>query len=108
MHRLLSNNNNKSLITDHVNGNTLDNRKSNLRICSFSDNNKNRKISKNNSTGYKGVVYDKRNKKFIAKIGLNKKQIYLGYYIDPIDAARAYNAAAIKYFGEFANLNIID
>ena len=108
MHRLLSNNNNKSLITDHVNGNTLDNRKSNLRICSFSDNNKNRKISKNNSTGYKGVVYDKRNKKFIAKIGLNKKQIYLGYYIDPIDAARAYNAAALKYHGEFAHLNKID
>jgi len=108
MHRLILNMLNSKLQVDHLNHYTLDNRKCNIRICTQSDNLKNRMINKNNSTGYKGVVYNKSNKKFIAKIGVNKNIIYIGVFIDPIDAALAYNAAALKYHGEFANINKID
>tara|TARA_R110000868_G_scaffold22844_2_gene93185 strand:- start:1428 stop:1913 length:486 start_codon:yes stop_codon:yes gene_type:complete len=108
MHRLITNNYDKNLITDHINGNTLDNRKLNLRICTYSDNNKNRNIAKNNLSGYKGVSYINQFNKYKAQIGINKKTIYLGLFTDPIDAARAYNEAAIKYHGEFANINKID
>jgi hypothetical protein len=108
MHRLILNMLNSKLQVDHLNHYTLDNRKCNIRICTQSDNLKNRIINKNNSTGYKGVVYNKSNKKFIAKIGVNKNIIYIGCFIDPKDAAKAYNAAALKYHGEFANLNKID
>ena len=107
MHRLITNNYDKNLITDHINGNTLDNHKWNLRICTYSDNNKNRNIAKNNLSGYKGVSYINQLNKYKAQIGINKKTIYLGLFIDPIDAARAYNEAAIKFHGEFANLNKI-
>jgi hypothetical protein len=108
MHRLLSNNNDKKLVTDHINGNTLDNRKSNLRICSISENCKNSIVQKNNKTGFKGVRYRKDNNKYRAEIYNNNIRYNLGTFIDPIDAARAYNDAALKYHGEFANLNIID
>jgi hypothetical protein len=108
MHRLLSNNNDKKLVTDHINGNTLDNRKSNLRICSISENCKNRIVQKNNKTGFKGVRYIKDSNKYRAEIFNNGRHYSLGFFIDPIDAAKAYNAAALKYHGEFANLNKID
>jgi hypothetical protein len=107
MHRLLTKNNDKKLVTDHINGNTLDNRKSNLRICTISENSKNRKISINNKSGFKGVKYIEKLNKYRAEIYNNKKCYSLGYYIDPIDAARAYNNAAQKYHGEFAQLNVI-
>jgi hypothetical protein len=69
---------------------------------------RNCKISINNTSGFKGVSFVKKNNTYKSAIKLNKKTIYLGYYIDPIDAARAYNDAALKYHGEFANLNKID
>jgi len=108
MHRLILNILNSKLQVDHLNHFTLDNRICNIRICSQSDNLKNRKISINNSSGYKGVIHIKRNNKFYAKINVNKKSIYLGLFTNPIDAARAYNDAALKYHGEFANINKID
>ena len=108
MHRLLSSNKDKKLVTDHINGNTLDNRKSNLRICTISENTKNRQIQKNNKSGFKGVRYNEKLNKYRAEIYSNRKYYNLGYYIDPKDAAIAYNAAAIKYHGKFANLNKID
>ena len=108
MHRLITNNINTKMQTDHLNGNGLDNRKINLRICTTSQNSMNRGLQINNTTGFKGVNYDKFSNKFRAQIRVNNIYKNLGYYIDPKDAARAYNAAAQKYHGEFANLNKID
>ena len=106
MHRTIMNAN-KGCIIDHINQDTLDNRKINLRICTQSQNQMNRNKTIKNKTGYKGVI-QKSNNKFGVQITLNKKIIHIGYYIDPKDAARAYNEAAIKYHGEFANLNKIE
>jgi hypothetical protein len=95
------------LDVDHINGNPLDNRKCNLRVVSHQENCFNRKLSKNNSTGYKGVSIFRPNGKYKASIKVNYKQIHLGYFETPEDAALAYNNAATKYFGEFARLNEI-
>ena len=91
---------------DHINGNLLDNRKSNLRICKLEDNAKNKTIYKNNKSGFKGVVRHKG--RWQASIAVDKKDIYLGMFQDKDKAALAYNEAAKKYHGEFAKLNIID
>lgn len=93
--------------TDHINHNNLDNRKYNLRICSISENHMN-VISKTGSSKYKGVYYNKKSNKYISYIGIgNNKQLNLGRFDNEIDAAKAYNEAAIKYFGEFCCLNEI-
>ena len=107
MHRLISNNKNTKMHTDHINGDGLDNRKINLRICTHSQNLMNRGPQANNKTGYKGVSYDKNLNKFRATISINGINKNLGSYINLIDAARTYNAAALKYYGEFAKLNVI-
>ena len=98
----------KGLIIDHIDRNGLNNQKNNLRICTNSQNLMNRCKNINNTSGFKGVVYNKLDKKYRAKIYFNSKCISLGCYIDPKDAAKAYNEAALKYHGEFANLNKID
>jgi hypothetical protein len=88
---------------DHINGNTLDNRKINLRICSHFQNSKNRKKQINNTSGYKGVTKD--HKKWMAQILINYKRKYLGRFNTKKEAALAYNKAAKFYHGEFASLN---
>jgi len=108
LHRFILKIIDKKIFVDHANMDTLDNRKINLRICSHSQNQMNKQIQKNNSSSFKGVHFDKRCNKFFAVITLNRKRIWCGYYIDPIDAAKAYNEAALKYHGEFAKLNKID
>jgi formate-dependent nitrite reductase cytochrome c552 subunit len=107
MHRLIINNNDSKMHTDHKNNNPLDNRRENLRICTNSQNQMNTKVQINNTSGFKGVVWNKIAKKWVAQIKLNNKLKNLGYYINIKDAARAYNAAAIKLHGEFAKLNEI-
>ena len=108
MHRFITDNKNTKMHTDHINGNGLDNRIINLRICTHSQNSINRGAPINNKTGYKGVSYDKKSNKFKAQIRVNKKNITLLTTNNLIDAARAYNQAAQKYHGEFAKLNILD
>lgn len=98
----------KVYVIDHIDGNTLNNQKNNLRICTHAQNMRNSKININNTSGFKGVYWNKQNAKWTALIRLNNKKIHIGYYIDIKDAAKAYNAAALKYHGEFANINKID
>ena len=93
---------------DHINGDKLDNRRSNLRKCTQKENNRNMKPSSSNSTGYKGVRYRKdkwRTQKWYAEIMIANKKIYLGGFDTKEQAALAYNQAAKKYFGDFAYLN---
>ena len=91
---------------DHINGNTLDNRRSNLRVCTHKQNTRNSKLSKANRTGYKGVAFRKGN--WIAEISPDGKKVYLGRFASAIDAAIAYNIAAKKYYSEYAKFNDID
>ena len=88
---------------DHKNRNTLDNCRCNLRLSNKSLNGANRGIPKNNTSGFKGV-YRKGNK-WRAQIKCNGERRHLGYFDTPEDAARAYDAAAVAAFGEFAYLN---
>lgn len=90
---------------DHRNGDRLDNRKENLRLCSRAENNMNRPKQKNNTSGFKGVVWHKHNKKWLAQIGINRIKKAIGYFDDIKEAAKAYDESAIKYHGKFARLN---
>jgi hypothetical protein len=89
---------------DHINGNTLDNRKANLRICTRAENNCNIKRRKNNTSGYKGVSFDKRKKKWSAYISKNYKHYFLGYFVTPEEAYIAYCKASKKYHGEYGRI----
>lgn len=91
--------------TDHINGNKLFNLRSNLRVCTHAENQRNKRKYKNNTSGYKGVFLHRKSNKWIAKIVVNKLQIHLGYFTDATMAARAYDDADKKYNGEFAMLN---
>lgn len=96
------------LMVDHINGDKLDNRKSNLRTCTNSENIRNSVQRRPTRTGYKGVVYMKATRKYEARIWLVKSTYkYLGQYEDRHVAAHEYNKAAIAHFGEFARLNPI-
>lgn len=104
LHRLIMNVK-KGCLIDHLNHDTLDNRKENLRICTYQQNMHNRKKIKIKTSKYKGVHFDKTKDKYIATIVVNKKRIKLGYFFNEENAALKYNEAAIKYFGQFALLN---
>jgi hypothetical protein len=93
------------LLVDHINGDTTDNRRANLRICTKAQNNMNR----HSEAKWKGVRYYERLGKWQAYIAVTvdgrKRFKSLGYYLYPVEAAAAYNRAANQYFGEFACLN---
>lgn len=91
------------IYADHINSNRLDNRRSNLRAASHSQNGQRRKVQVNNSTGYRGVSQSPHG--WRAQIYINNKRISLGYYKDVAAAARAYDRGAVKYFGANAATN---
>lgn len=92
---------------DHINGNKLDNRIENLREVNRSQNMSNiAKPQKNNKSGYIGVFWATREGKWKPVVAHNGKNIYLGLYDTPEDAAIAYNAAATKYHGEYADKKV--
>jgi hypothetical protein len=104
LHNLLMNTP-KGMVTDHINGDPLDNRKENLRICTAAENQRNRGANKNNTSGFKGVSWSKRDKIWRAGIGHDGKDIKLGCFEDKEEAARAYDRKAIELHGEFAYTN---
>jgi HNH endonuclease/AP2 domain len=95
----------EKLLIDHINHNGLDNRKENLRISTCSQNNKNRRSVENSTSKYLGVNFNKKRNRWRAQIRSGIRKIDLGNFILEDDAAKAYNDAALKYHGEFANLN---
>lgn len=89
---------------DHIDGNGLNNQKYNLRKAD-GKNVVNRQKFKNSTSKYKGVFWNKKLDKWQTQIRVNKKAIYLGLFEDDIEAAKAYDKAAVAYFSEFAKLN---
>ena len=87
---------------DHINGDTLDNRRCNLRICTHAENVRNSKISKNNVSGVTGVAFHKKYKKWVAYIDCFGKK-HLGASQDFNEAVRMRKEGEKKYFGEFVN-----
>lgn len=87
-------------VVDHVNGDCLDNRKINLRPCTYGENSRNRRVAKNNTSGYTGVCF--AGGRWRATIYVKGKNIYLGFYEKFEDACRSRKDAEIKYYGEFA------
>jgi hypothetical protein len=90
---------------DHKKGNGLNNQKENLRLATKSQNAANRKKPKNNTSGFKGVSWDRARNKWLACIRFNYKNIHLGRFIDRIDAVKSYDKKAKELFGEFAQTN---
>ena len=88
---------------DHINGNTLDNRKENLRQCDCSENRCNCGKRENNTSGYKGVSFYKPNGMWKAQIQKNKQKYFMGYHNTPELAYEAFKAKAVELHGEFAH-----
>lgn len=93
------------LTIDHIDGDGLNNRKSNLRLCLHKNNRRNSKKHKDGTSKLKGVYWQKSAFKWHAQIKVDGEKIYLGVFHNEIDAARAYDIAARKYFKEFARTN---
>lgn len=115
MHKLILNPPD-GLKTDHINHSGLDNRRQNLRVCTLAENQWNQRLRKEMGeykSEYKGVSWNKGQKYkggrykggWRARIGIDKKQMYLGYFQSEIDAAKAYDKKAKELFGEFAETN---
>lgn len=107
MHRIILELTDPKIHVDHIDGNGLNNQRANLRIATSLENNRNVFKQPNKTSQFKGVSYCNSRKKFKASISLNNKETFLGRFEKEIDAAYAYNEAAIKYFGKFARLNKI-
>lgn len=103
MHRVIMKIENSKTFVDHIDGNPLNNQKSNLRLCDNSQNCRNRKSHDDVTSKYLGVCKQKNS--WIASICHNKESIYLGSYKTEELAAKAYDKKAIELHGEFANLN---
>ena len=106
LHRVIMNTP-KGMYTDHIDGNTLDNRKENLRVCTNAQNCWNREKNKNNTYGYKGIKFDARRRlaPWQVYVGHHGNRIYVGNYATPEEAARAYDKKAKELHGDYARLN---
>lgn len=91
----------KGLFADHINHDTLDNRRENLRITTNKQNCANHVMAAHNTTGYRGVTWNARLNKYIAQIRRDGDTKHIGCFIDPQKASEAYEAVAKEVFGEF-------
>jgi len=106
MHRKIMNTP-ESMDVDHIDHNKLNNQKANLRNVTKSQNNMNRKSEEGSTSKYKGVFWNRGKGRWTAKIGINKRQKYIGSFSNEIEAAKAYNKVALKLFGSYALINEI-
>lgn len=104
LHRLITGAK-KGQIVDHKNGDTLDNRRQNLRICTHQQNMANRKVQKNNISGYKGVGWEEKKNRYKVRVYKDGREFHVGYYLNVIEAAKAFDKATKKLHGEFARTN---
>lgn len=102
MHRFIMN---VDGAVDHRNRDPLDNRRENLRVATKAENMRNRGATVSSTSGFKGVTWDKYRQKYKAQIKVDYRNIFLGRFNDMKEAAKAYNDAALHYFGGFAWLN---
>lgn len=93
---------------DHIDRIKSNNKLENLRLATVSENRCNTAISVRNTSGFKGVYFDKKRNKYVAQITVNGRQFNLGRFDDPRDAALCYNTAAEDLHGEFACLNVLE
>lgn len=105
MHRMIVLELNPKVYVDHRDRDGLNNRRSNLRRCTPSQNQANKVRQKNSSQQYKGVHWNKKDKRWSAAIRENGRQLHLGNFKDERQAALAYDAAALRIYGEFARIN---
>ncbi len=92
-------------VVDHEDGDGLHCTRLNLRDATVAQNNRSRGALRNNTSGFKGVNWDKRTSRWRAKIAIDGTRLHLGYFDDPQDAANAYDLAALKHHGAFARTN---
>lgn len=95
----------RGIEVDHIDGNRLNNQRSNLRTATSAENKRNQRPTRGGSSKYKGVTWNTRLQRWVAQIGVNRKSIYIGSFKDETEAAKAYDKAARQHFGEFACTN---
>jgi len=104
LHRFISGITNKpDLVVDQKDGDGLNNTRENLRVCSKQENSWNRANQKNSTTSFKGVTFTRG--RYVSRINFKGKRIHLGYYATTEEASASYNNAAIKFHGEYSQLN---
>jgi hypothetical protein len=108
MHRFVLGITDSTTQVDHIDHNTLNNQKINLRKATFQQNSCNKKKPSTNLSGFKGVCWNPSANKWQASIKVNQKCIYLGIFADSLEAACAYDMAAVKHFGMFAHCNFAE
>ncbi len=106
MHRFILGVTDRNINVDHINKNGLDNRRANMRTCTTAENCRNKRKHKDGvHSKYIGVTWHSTSGRYWARIVVDRKTISLKTFPTEIEAAKAYNDAALKFFGEFASLN---
>lgn len=95
----------KGQVVDHINGDTLDNRRVNLRVCTVGQNRANSWKDKDNRSGFKGVAWSPTSRKWMGQIVCKGVKHYVGVFVDPVECAKAVDQKSVELHGEFANLN---